>query len=83
MRATVVERASDGDRDAYELLAREAAQRLYPVAFRVLRDKDLADDALQQTLVAIWRELPKLRDTTKFEAWSYRVLLRFCTETSL
>jgi RNA polymerase sigma-70 factor (ECF subfamily) len=76
--ALVVERARRGDREAYEALAREASQRLYPVAFRVVRDRDLADEALQRTLVAIWKELPKLRETDKFEAWSYRVLLRFC-----
>jgi RNA polymerase sigma-70 factor (ECF subfamily) len=78
--AGVVERARQGDREAYEALAREAAQRLYPVAFRVVRDRDLADEALQRALVAIWKELPKLRDTDKFEAWSYRVVLRFCTD---
>jgi RNA polymerase sigma-70 factor (ECF subfamily) len=78
--ASVVERARKGDREAYEQLARETAQRLYPVAFRVVRDRDLADEALQRALVAIWKELPKLRDDYKFEAWSYRVLLRFCTD---
>jgi RNA polymerase sigma-70 factor, ECF subfamily len=76
----LVERARQGDREAYEALAREAAQRLYPVAFRVVRDRDLADEALQRGLVAIWKELPKLRDAEKFEAWSYRVVLRFCTD---
>jgi RNA polymerase sigma-70 factor (ECF subfamily) len=77
---SVVERARSGDREAYEHLAREAAQRLYPVAFRVVRDRDLADEALQRALVAIWKELPTLRDADKFEAWSYRVVLRFCTD---
>jgi RNA polymerase sigma-70 factor, ECF subfamily len=76
----IVERARHGERDAYEYLARDAADRLYPVAARILRDRDLADDAVQKTLVAIWRELPKLRDIAKFEAWSYRMLVRFCTE---
>jgi RNA polymerase sigma-70 factor (ECF subfamily) len=75
----IVERARNGDRDAYEHLATSAAHRLYPVAVRILRDRDLADDALQRTLVTIWRELPKLRDAKKFDAWSYRLLVRFCT----
>ena len=78
--STVVERARSGDRESYEQLAREAAQRLYPVAFRILRDRDLADEALQRALVAIWKELPKLRDSSKFEAWSYRVVIRFCSD---
>jgi hypothetical protein len=46
--ASVVERARRGDRDAYEVLAREASHRLYPVAFRIVPDRDLADEALQR-----------------------------------
>jgi RNA polymerase sigma-70 factor, ECF subfamily len=76
---STVARARRGDREAYERLAYEASQRLYPIAYRILRDKDLADEALQRTLVAIWRELPKLRDVDRFEAWSYRLLVRFCS----
>jgi DNA-directed RNA polymerase specialized sigma24 family protein len=76
---TVVEAARNGDREAYERLAREAAGRLYPLAYRIVRDRDLAD-ALQRTLVAIWQELAKLRDPARFEAWTYRILLRLCQD---
>ena len=65
----LVERAQQGDRDAYERLATEAARRLYLIAYRIVRDRDRADDAAQQTLVAIWRELPTLRDPERFESW--------------
>jgi RNA polymerase sigma-70 factor, ECF subfamily len=78
MDGLLVERARRGDRAAYETLARAMAPRLYGVALRMLRDKDAADDALQQTLVAIWRELPGLRDASSFEAWSNRILARLC-----
>ena len=80
MDETIVQRAQRGDREAYEELARGVAQRLYPIAYRILRDRDLADDALQRTLVAIWRDLPKLREPDRFEAWSYRILARFCAD---
>jgi RNA polymerase sigma-70 factor (ECF subfamily) len=74
----LVERAQQGDRDAYELLARGAARRLFLVASRILRDTDAAEDAVQQTLVAIWRDLPSLRDPDRFEAWTYRLVVRYC-----
>ena len=80
MDPTVVERARDGDYQAYEQLARATADRLYPVAWRILRDRDLADDAVQKTLVAIWRELPRLREPAAFDSWSYRIVVRFCTQ---
>jgi RNA polymerase sigma-70 factor (ECF subfamily) len=48
------------------------------VARRILRDIDLAEDATQQALLSIWRDLPQLRDPARFEAWSYRLLVRAC-----
>jgi RNA polymerase sigma-70 factor (ECF subfamily) len=76
---SLVERAQHGDRAAYESLARDAAPRLYRTAYRIVRDADRTDDAVQQTLVAIWRELPSLRDPDRFTAWTYRLVVRFCT----
>jgi RNA polymerase sigma-70 factor, ECF subfamily len=78
----LVERAQRGDRDAYERLAREAAGRLHNVALRITRNADDADDALQQTLVSIWRDLRSLRDPDRFEAWAYRILVRHCRAES-
>ena len=73
-----MERAQGGDRDAYEALARAVSRRLYLVAHRIVRDSDRAEDAVQQALVAIWRELPNLRDPDRFESWTYRVVVRAC-----
>ncbi len=78
MRTEVVERAQHGDTTAFETLAREAGGRLVGVAFRILRDLPAAEDAVQQTLVTAWRELPGLRDPERFEAWLYRILVRAC-----
>jgi RNA polymerase sigma-70 factor (ECF subfamily) len=78
MDRSLVERAQLGDHQAFAHLAMEASDRLYAVALRVLRDPDAAADALQAALVAIWRDLPMLRDPDRFEAWSYRVVARAC-----
>jgi RNA polymerase sigma-70 factor (ECF subfamily) len=72
----LVKRAADGDQDAFESLVRLSAGRLFAIAYRVLRDHDHAEDALQQTLATIWNELPRLRDPDRFEAWSYRLIVR-------
>lgn len=78
MTRALVERAQSGDRDAYDRLARDAANRLFLVASRILRDADAAEDAVQQTLVAMWRDLATLRDPDRFEAWTYRMVVRYC-----
>src|SRR5262245_38851843 len=75
---SLVERAQRGDREAYETLARASARRLFQTAYRIVRDTDRADDAVQQALVAIWLELPSLRGPDRFVAWSYRMVVRFC-----
>ena len=71
-------RAQRGDRAAFGLLAAEIATKFLAVSRRILRDIDLAEDATQQALVAIWRDLPQLRDPARFDAWSYRLLVRAC-----
>jgi RNA polymerase sigma factor (sigma-70 family) len=67
-----------GDKEAYALIATEIADRFLAVARRILRDLDLAEDATQQALLAIWQDLPQLRDPARFDAWSYRLLVRAC-----
>ena len=74
----LVIRAQRGDREAYALLATSMAARFLGVARRILRDLDLAEDATQQALLTAWRDLPQLRDPARFEAWSYRLLVRAC-----
>jgi RNA polymerase sigma-70 factor (ECF subfamily) len=72
----LVERAREGDREAYELLVDRVARPLFRVAHRILRDLDAAEDAVQRALVDIWRDLPRLRDLDRFEAWTYRLVVR-------
>ena len=74
----LVIRASRGDEDAFAELAGAAIDRLYAVAQRILRDTGAAEDAVQHALVAAWRELPRLRDPERFDAWTYRLLVNAC-----
>jgi RNA polymerase sigma-70 factor (ECF subfamily) len=74
----LVKRAQHGDREAFGLVAAELATWFLAVSRRILRDLDLAEDATQQALVAIWRDLPQLRDPARFDAWSYRLLVNAC-----
>lgn len=72
----LVERAQGGDRDAFNALASAAIARLYNLAQLMLGDADLAEDAVQETLVAAWRDLRGLRDADRFDAWLHRILVR-------
>jgi RNA polymerase sigma-70 factor (ECF subfamily) len=76
--ADLVIRAQNGDREAFTSLALAVGDRLQALAHRVLRDAELAEDATQQALLNAWRDLPQLHDPARFEAWTYRLLMRAC-----
>jgi RNA polymerase sigma-70 factor, ECF subfamily len=78
MDTDLVIRAKHGDDEAFANLVDACGDRLHAVAHRILRDIDLAEDATQQALLTIWRDLPRLRDPARFDAWSYRVLVNAC-----
>jgi RNA polymerase sigma-70 factor (ECF subfamily) len=80
-RHELLEAARRGDHEAFEALAIAVSGRLYAVARLILRDTHLAEDALQETLVHIWRNLPALRDLDRFDAWTYRVVVNACADT--
>ena len=74
----LVERARDGDREAFGALVELISDRSYALAVRILRDSDLAEDALQGALISVWRQLPALRDPDRFEAWVRKVVVHAC-----
>jgi RNA polymerase sigma factor (sigma-70 family) len=78
MDTDLITRAQRGDEGAFAQIVALAGGRLYAIAHRVLRDPELAEDATQQALLMIWRDLPRLRDAASFNAWSYRLLVRAC-----
>jgi RNA polymerase sigma-70 factor (ECF subfamily) len=78
MERRLVERAMHGDEEAFDLLVGRIGDGLYSVARRILRDATLAQDATQQALLDAWRNLPKLRDPDRFEAWAYRLVVNAC-----
>ena len=78
MERALVELARHGDEEAFASLMRMAGDRLMAVAFRILRDVDRAEDAVQQTIVAAWQDLPTLRNPDRFAGWLYRILVHAC-----
>jgi RNA polymerase sigma-70 factor, ECF subfamily len=78
MNRVLVERAMAGDHEAFSELTRLSIAKLYAVARLILRDKERAEDATQEALVAAWRGLPTLRDPDRFDAWMRRLLVHAC-----
>lgn len=74
----LVVRAREGDQQAFESLTLAHYSRLYRVAKNILRDQHTAEDATQQAILDIWRNISRLRDPSRFNGWSYRLLVHAC-----
>ena len=76
----LVVRAQGGDRAAFAALATRLLPRLDATARLITRDPERAKDAVQETLLRAWRNLPALRDPERFEAWLRQLLARACID---
>lgn len=72
----LVLRAQSGDREAFDELLRQIASPLLRYVTRVTGDVTLAEDVVQEALVAIVRKIAWLSDASLFRAWAYRIASR-------
>ena len=78
----LVKRARGGDHDAFAVLAATALARLDAAARLIVRDTELARDAVQDAMLKAWRELPTLREPERFDAWLHRLTMRACIDAA-
>lgn len=71
----LVERAHDGDADAFDELLRRHSARIYRLLVRTVGDSTLAEDATQETFVRAWRGLQRFRGEASFSTWLFRIAL--------
>jgi RNA polymerase sigma-70 factor (ECF subfamily) len=70
---SLIDRARNGDLDAFETIVRARMDAVYRLTSAILGDEADARDAAQETFVLAWREISRLREPEKFEAWLQRV----------
>lgn len=69
-------RAQAGDREALGELLKAVQEPLYRYVLSLVRERHLAEDVLQETLVRIYRKLGWLREPELFRPWAYRIATR-------
>ena len=74
----LIERAQRGDHEAFAALIDLTIARLDATARMILRDRELARDAVQDSLLQAWRDVRGVRDPERFQAWLYRLTVRTC-----
>ena len=78
MERELLVRARAGDREAFESIVLEKGEPLFRTALAILGNEADARDATQETFIASWRQLGRLRDVERFDAWIGRILINEC-----
>ena len=74
----LIQRARNGDGEAFATLFEHSKQPLWRAAMAVLGNVDDASDALQETAVKAWRAMPRFGGRSAVNTWFMRILLRVC-----
>lgn len=78
MERDLVHEAQHGSGEAFGMLVATSIDRCYAIAYRMLRDAELAHDAVQGALISAWTDLPSLREPARFQAWLTRLVVNAC-----
>lgn len=75
--AGLVSRSCSGDLSAFNELVEMYQQLVYNVAYRMLGDRGMAEDATQEAFLSAYRSLPKFRGGN-FRSWLLRIATNAC-----
>lgn len=71
--ATLVERAKDGDSEAFAILVDRYQTPLFRLVLRMVRDRAEAEDIVQDALITAWRKLDRIRESDRLRPWLYQI----------
>lgn len=73
--AALVRRCQAGDKEAFRMLVEQYRRVLFGTAYLMTRDRGLAEDAVQEALIQMWKHMPSLRLHGSFKAWLVRIVV--------
>jgi RNA polymerase sigma-70 factor (ECF subfamily) len=73
----LIKKAKEGDLQAFQGLYDHYAKRLLNFSYKLLGNREEAEDVLQETFTAVFRKLKSLKDLDRFEAWIFRIARNF------
>jgi RNA polymerase sigma-70 factor (ECF subfamily) len=76
----IIARARAGDHEAFRVLVERHQGRLFRLAARVLRDEDLARDAVQDAFLKAYTSLRRFEGRSSLYTWLYRLTLNVCLD---
>src|SRR5713226_3252627 len=74
----LVARALRGDKDAFDDIFDRYSGMMLRTAYGIVKDRDIAEDAVQNALIQAWQHLPSLRETGVLRSWLLRIVVNQC-----
>src|SRR3974377_866729 len=71
-------RAQHGDKGAFDDICNQYRGLMLNLAYTIVRDKDIAEDAVQNALIQAWQHLPSLREAGALRSWLMRIVVNQC-----
>jgi RNA polymerase sigma-70 factor (ECF subfamily) len=76
----LIERCRAGDLSAFEPLVEKYRQRVWRLAYQILRDREEAWDVAQEAFVRAYQSLPAFRGQSAFYTWMFRIVVNLATD---
>ncbi len=76
----LVDLAIDGDQRAFEILMEKHESKMYAVALRMCKNREDAQDCLQDAMLRIYKALPTFKGQSSFSTWAYRITMNTCLD---
>lgn len=76
----LIDRAKKGDQEAFNELMQAYGRTVFNIGLRMLRDRDDASDMTQETMLKVYRALPRFRGDSSFSTWIYRIMVNTCRD---
>lgn len=68
-----IERAKNGDVDAFQQIIEQHSQRIYLIAYQIIGNSDDANDIAQEVFIRLYNSIDKFDRAYKFTTWLYRI----------
>lgn len=78
--STLLLLAANGDKTAFEQVYRRYSGKVYAIALRLLAQRPRAEEAVQETFIRVWQQLPTFRGDSQFATWLHRIAVGCATD---
>ena len=76
----LVEESRKGNVEAFEELIKDYKKTAYNIALRIMRNVEDAEDASQEALIKIFKNISSFNMESTFKVWMYRIIVNTCID---